>query len=359
MEVLLYILFFFLVLIKFFGYKDKIQPFFFKNFLGIFFFIFIFWNLDYFDDKYNYSYMFNNIDDYKTDFVFRELVKISHLFNFDFQDLYNFHIIIIACFAVTFISKFTNNILFVLIIIITYRFVDYGNQIRYYMGFFIALHAIYYAFNAQKYKYIALSILAILSHSSLIIICIIPFFKHIFLSFTPKKVIIINLVLFISLSLLVSVISYIFPQFIKYFVNESGKSSLLGGLFDLFPIILICYSFFKNHEYIKRRISFINNDSSYRFLYILSSFSFAFISCGILFRIVADRFVYSFSVVWLCYLFYSLKYYDLKLLTSQRLKIVSIFVVLICWFYFSPLLFLDNSFYLNEALKMLNISVYE
>ncbi|GAA4146821.1 hypothetical protein GCM10022216_32190 [Sphingobacterium kyonggiense] len=342
---------------KYFIYPNSVKQKGFYGILGLFLFMSIYWDIKYFDDMYNYQFMFNNIDSYSTDFMFTYLVTVANNIGWEFQDLYNFHIFIIGLFFTLFAIKFSNNIIFIVILICAYRYIDYGNQIRYYMGYFLVLNALYeYMVKDRKGIAVFLATLGILSHSSLIVICIIPFIRNFLLNLTLKRLIIINIILLISFSFLILIISSAFPQFIKYFIDDKGKSSIIGGVFELLPLILIIWLLFTNHYRILKSLPNILENSVYKFLYTLCIFSFLFISTGLVFRILAIRFVFSFSIVWISYLLFTLNLYKGSERSTQRIKILSVFLILILWFYYASLFILGSSYNLEEALKMLNIN---
>lgn len=354
------ILFFTLMLLgftKFFTSPNSTQNKLFFGVIGVLVFVSIYWNIEYFDDMYNYQYMFNNIDSYNTDVIFTSLVRLANRIGLTFEDLYNFHIVIMALFFCLFASRFSNNIIVILALICVFRYVDYGNQIRFYMGFFFILNALYeYLVKERKISSIILAILAILCHSSLVVLLLIPFFKDFLFKLSLKRTIIINIILLVFFNFLTLIISNIFPQFLKYFTEEKGKSSIIGGVFELFPLIFVVWLIVSTHNYVFRVNRSFYDNNNYRFLYTLCNFSFLFISTGLVFRILANRFVLSFSLVWICYLLYTLNMYKKGDVLIQKFKIVTYFVILIFWFYYASLFVLGSSYNLEEALKMLQIN---
>ena len=313
----------------------------------------VFWNITYFVDRYNYEVMFNNIDSYDTDFIYRVLSLVAQNYGWSFDDIYLFHIVFIAFFCVLFIARFTSQVLFIVLMLCIFRYVDFANQIRYYLGFFIALNALYLLI-AKRYFGIGafLSVIAILSHFSLILLFLILFFYKLLAKFKLKFIIMFNIIILFSMSMIMKFVNYLFPSYFKYFDNPDGQSSILGGLFDAFPAIIVFFLVFFNHKKVNGD-EIMSRDKKYKFLYSLSVFSFFFISIGFLFRIVADRFVLSFSVVWLLLLVYSIKYHAPSNWFKQKCLIFINVLVMILWFYFSSYFLFGDGYYFNEALLML------
>lgn len=319
-------------------------------------FLTVFWNITYTNDRYNYEVLIANLDDYDTDFIFKSIVLFGNNYNWQLEEIYHFHILIMAILCILFIANFTNRILYIVLFICIFRFVDYANQIRFYFGFFIALNSLYlWHVKQSKLFSLFLAILAILSHSSLIIVyLIIPIYK--FLSNVPvKKMMIYLLVSSLMLQVIVGTAISFFPQFAKYFIKADGKSSLLGGVFDALPLFYIFALIITNHKLLIKSGSYLIGDKKYIFLYALSIFSFLLIPYGIFYRIVMDRFIFSFCIVWLCLLVYSLRSYPRGDVGTQKFKIVIFSISSIIWFYYASYFFLNKGFYLKEALMMLEL----
>ncbi len=356
MTISIFITFAIIGLIEFYSNKSIVKYNFIPFIATVSFFLLFFWNLSYFTDKYNYEVMFDNIDAYNTDFLYTTFVKFWHKNNWDFDKLYRFHILIISIFFASFIFKFTRRGVFVVLIICCFRFVDFGNQIRYFFGFFIALNALYYFIVGKKYLLASiLGVISILSHSSLIILYIIPLLYKWISQLTIKKILLLNILILTLLGIITTTVLRIFPQFSKYLLNENLKSSFWGGLFDIFPIIFIIWAIFQRHTFFVKNGNMILEDKKYKFLFTISNFAFLFISMGIFYRIFNDRLVFSFSLVWLCYFIYCFEKYPPKKSLYQKNKIILLFSALIGWFYFATYFVLGRNYYLEEALLMLNI----
>lgn len=326
----------------------------FKSILSFILFVSIFSKIDYFNDRYNYEVMFENIELYDTDFIFKFLTSKAHEIGLEFDQIYFLHILVMALFCTIFLSKFTNKVLIIILLISIFRYVDYANQIRYYSGFFIALYSLYLIIVKKKNLLgILLAVISVLSHSSLIILYIIPFLQKLLYRLSLKYIIIINIGIYLFLLFGINVITQLFPDLVKYFINPNFKSSLLGGIFDSIPAILTAILVIKNHIFLKKQNNPILNDPKYKFLYSLSIFSLLFISSGFFFRIIMERYVFSFILVWLSILIYSLNEYPKIKFKKSKILLNSLFII--CWFYFAPHIILGSGFYLEEALLMLGI----
>jgi hypothetical protein len=321
---------------------------------GILMFCLTFWNITYFVDRYNYEVMFENIDDYNTDFIFVISTVFALMYGLSFDDLYQVHILIMAIFCGLLISRFTTKILFVVFMLCVFRYVDYANQIRFYLGFFVGLYSLYLMMVRKKFIIgILFSLFAILSHFSLLVIFVTPVLYKYIEYFHAKRIFFINLLNLMVLGVIINFVSSVFPTYSKYFTDPDGQSSFLGGLFDSFPAIVCAFFIFKNHAEIQGDL-IMKYDRNYRFLYSLSAFSLLCISCGFFYRIVIDRFVFSFSIIWLCYFIYSLKFSKKCQHFIMKVKLLSLSLFISFWFYFASAFFLGTSFYLEEAFMMLN-----
>lgn len=340
--------------VDFFAVKKDDGKSFFKIIGSFILFLSIFWGITYFVDRYNYETMFDNIEDYNTDYIFKLFTAFGYKYGWDFDDIYHLHILVMGAFCTLFVSRFTNKILFIVFFLCVFRYVDYANQIRYYFGFFIALYALYLIITKKKYFFgFVFAIVAVFSHFSLIILFIIPFVYNYLGKVSAKSLFIFNLIVLLFLGVVINLVVDFFPLYAKYFVNAEGQSSFLGGLFDSVPAILMAILVMNNHKKLIKNNSSLILDHKYKFLFSLSIFSFLLISYGILFRIVMDRFVFSFLIVWLCLLIYSLKGYSSTTINTQRKAIFFRSIFIVIWFFYASFFILGRSYYLDEALLML------
>ena len=297
--------------------------------------------------------MYDNINLYQNvDIIFKYLTIIGNKYGLTFDNLYIIHIVVMALFCSVFISYFSDKVLMIIFLISIFRFVDYANQIRYYFGFFIALNSLYFLVVCKKRKFgIVLAVISILSHSSLIILYVIPLITKFLYRIRIKHIILFNIIIYISIELGTGIITYFFPHFIKYFINPEVKSSLLGGLFESVPALIMGALILFNHNFLKRKESELLNSIKYKFLYTTSIFSILLVSSGFIFRIITDRYVFSFIVVWIITLIFSLGEYT-KIQFRKSTILLSSFLIII-WFYFSSYIFFGSGFYLKEVILML------
>ncbi|MFV0270971.1 MAG: EpsG family protein [Macellibacteroides fermentans] len=312
-------------------------------------FCLVFFPIRYTNDWNNYEYITNNINDFNTDYVFTEITKYAISKGYSFIDIYQFHIVMIGIFLIIFLSNFTHKIILIVLILITYRYVQYANQIRYYLGFFIWLYGSYCLLvNKKKLKGITLLSFSLLSHSALLALFIfLPLYKY-FKYITLRKQIIFYTCQIFLIPLVISISSAIFPQFSKYY-SETQTSSIAGGLLYALPAILILIYI----TYISQKNKHNNNEPKYYFLYSLSMFSFLLLPISLYYHLLMERYIYSFTVIWLTYVLYIHGESNKKKSISYLSSILFISLIVILWFYFAPNV-IGDTFYIKEVILMQN-----
>jgi len=317
--------------------------------LGIIFSIILFYSIflgvtDTTDWK-GYEYIFQN-KEMPIDFLFRYLSYKGDEFNFGFKLIYQLHIILIGVMLIHFISKFNSNIFFIVSFILLILFVPLANQIRYFLALALYLNAIYYYCVKEKYfLFFFIATLSILSH-----IAIIPLYLFVPLFMIKSYKIFIRYSIIISLITFLSVVSLFktgllpiafFDHFNAY-IDSDHKSSILGGLFYLVPIILI--GFLLKSELNKlTKLKILEFDKDFKFLVRLTIFSYIFIPGAIFMQILASRYSMALFFVWIILFLKISSYYNLK---GRIKKFTIIFIVqwfYICYIYFIPILFFDSS----------------
>ncbi len=308
-----------------------------------------------------YVLLFEN-KEAKVDPIFRYLSTIFKGFGYKFEQLYQFHIIIISLIFINFVRKVNNNIFFVFGAYIILYFVPITNQIRYYLAFALFLNACYYLYVDKKIKLsIILFILSILSHSAISLL-----FLFLILNKASKKIGYVKLLMISSISL------FVFSFFLQtigivdmlnkygtYFSNE-GTGSLLGGLFNIFPYITLLIVLYNNNKSIIKRKPYLIKDSIYILLYRLSMYSIVFIPISLYFQILSHRYVLPFTVVWLClYLYpYQKSKNQVKVLQQMWLVFFVFFVLFFYNYFLSEFIFGEKSLYLIQFEQEFNSIPY-
>lgn len=306
-------------------------------------------------DKYNYEIMLLNIDDYSTDFLFTKIAEYALIYNHGYDNVYLFHIIIEAFLLSLFINKYTNRPFFVLSIFMMLNIVNVANQLRFFLGFAMFLYAIS-IYNKNKIFYYILGITAVLSHASLIICFLYVPIRKVLLKINIKTYLILFIFIFISIPIMQIVVSIILPQFTKYF-ESSNTSSWLGGVFTIFPVLLFVFRImFINEKLVKKHNVIVLNEK-YKFLFSLSLFSFLFMPLSIYYHVFAHRFLFTFNMIWTCFLLKVNFEVPKSLLYISRREILMLNLFLIVWFYYATELLLDYNYYLDNLKVMLGVKI--
>lgn len=312
--------------------------------------IYVFFNITYTSDWYNYEYMFDNIDDIDTDFLFRFSTLIADKYNYTFVEIYRFHILLIGILMIRFITYFTPNILLLSIIVIVYNYVSFANQIRYFFAFFLFLVATYkYIVDNKRLQPLILIVLSVLSHTGVIPLYFLLLFYNYIKKISTKKLLILIVSVSIALPLIIEISSKLLPQFSGYYSSEM-RSSFAGGLLYILPVILIYILLIKKNASLIKNNDPLIYDSKYLFLYSLSILSILFVPVSFFYQIIMFRYIISMGIVWLILLVYVNQnvinnFYIL-------LYVLAFSSLMILWFYFAPNL-VGDYFYIKEAILMI------
>lgn len=316
--------------------------------LSLLLFYHAFLPISYTCDWNGYERMFYGLG-IERDLLFTWLSNVFINFGFDFQDLYKFHIYIIGILLILFVIKFTDNPLFVIIFLIFYRYVQYSNQIRYYLGFFLYLYGTYLILvKKNKPLGLILYVVSLCSHSGIITLMLFPLIYKYIIKTNRRLQILYLLLAFLAWNIFIVATDIIAPQFSKY-ISIDQEASFSGGLLYMLPVILIYFIIAKQNA--RQKI----NDEKYNFLYGLSLFSFMFIPFGIKLLIIFERYICSFSIIWILYFLYNYynKVFSEKVKLKDRIYPVIVLLLafsLISYFYFAPFIAGDK-FYFLEAVK--------
>lgn len=298
----------------------------------------------------------------KTDYIFRLFSRIFKIFNLEFEQLYQLHIILIGLILINFIRKTNNSIFLVFGVYSIIYFVPIINQIRYYLAFALFLNTCYYLYVDKKTKLsIILFILSILSHSAISLLFLFPILNKV-----SKKIGYVKLLMISSISL------FVFSFFLQtigivdmlnkygtYFSSE-GTGSLLGGLLNIFPYITLLIVLYNNNKSIIKKKPYLIKDSIYILLYRLSMYTIVFIPISLYFQILSHRYVLPFTVVWLClYLYpYQKSKNQVKVLQQMWLVFFVFFVLFFYNYFLSEFIFGEESLYLIQFKESFNSIPY-
>lgn len=292
------------------------------------------------------------------DFFFKFLSSAFKNIGLQFEQLYQFHIILISLLFINFIRKVNNSIFLVFGIYAILYFVPITNQIRYYLAFSLFLNGCYYLYVDKKNKLsLVVFTLAVLSHSA-----ILGLLLFVVLNKFSKKIGYIKVLIITSLSLLgisfflqvIGVVSYL-DKYAVYFSKESA-SSFLGGLFNIFPYIILLTLIYYNYQKTIKKNLFLKEDVLYTLLYKLTMYTIVFIPISFYFQVLSHRYVIPFIVVWICLYLYPFQYLKNQVKSLQKIWLI-FFVFFLLFFYnykFSEYILGEKSLYLTEFIKSFN-----
>ncbi|MCE1156219.1 MAG: EpsG family protein [Bacteroidales bacterium] len=224
------------------------------------------------------------------------------------------HIFFVATYTVLMImliSKFTDQILLVVVLYLAVVYLFYSTQIRFFMGYYAMSLAFYYWFVENKRRMaLFFMVFAVLNHASLLFL--LPF---IYFFTVDVEVLIRRVALFLSLIVIVYFISSFFLTdetqdivFLTYLASAEHESSLLGGLFSFLPWFI---SFFLIHLYAKRKISeypSLLQDKKFQYLYRFMIISITFIGISLERQVVGQRFIIPSAIFQIMLLLYIARY---------------------------------------------------
>lgn len=295
---------------------------------------------------YDMYYSFYDWSYDKTDFLFRNLIDIYRDNSWGFHSLYQTHIIAITLLFCFFISRFSSNFFYILLIFVALIFTPYINQIRYYFAFPCFLLASYYLlYNRKLILFFLFAVLGVLSHSAITLLYV----YFLFYLFTPEKyyapILKFGTVILFVLSYLISTtgLMEVFEHFGEYMKDEN-QSSVLGGVFNILPTLTLLIPLY----ILDRKYKGDRTDKMYIFLKKTSFFTVILIPASIFMQILGQRYVLPFLVVWLIFFLYLIR--DQKFGTKTNYLIASYFVVLIALilqYTFAEMVF-GESFYYEE-----------
>ena len=259
------------------------------------------WTPDWLVYEHHYSLSYNI-----TEIVFYWLRDLIQFFGGEFKNLHQLYIVLSSVTLVFFISRFTKNVLFVIILFLPCIFVFYTTQIRFYLSFNLVCISLYFWSLKKNLKLgILFFIIAFLNHFSSILFIPMYFISYFNLK-SVKRLVLLSIVP-------VWVIFNYFSSFVQSssfntYVTSDQQSSLIGSVFNLVPYlisILIIELYFKP-KVLKNQNLF--KSKSLIFLLKFSYYSYIFVLVALDYQIFTRRFIYPLLLIQILFV---INYYSL------------------------------------------------
>ena len=361
MTLILYSLVFILILLYFFlgsGNKKLFNVL--SALLGALVFYLFLFNVTYNSDWDNYESIFYGTSDVN-DFLFNYLSNIFFVNRLDYSKLYQLHIVLMGLGFIYFASRFSYSAVFSIIsIYLMFQLIPLSNQIRYYVAFSFFLIAAYNFIVTKNYiVFVVFAIISYLSHSGILSMYpFIYFFYAIKTDKFPLRMVVFSLFAGILLYALTR-INFSFSNHMDDYL-KNDISSLMGGIYNVIIwIFWLLFIYFNNKRLSILNAEAVDSDVKYQFLYKLSMYSIIFIPIGLIIQAFLQRYVLASIIIWLSYVFYSLKYED-SLVHQMKFatKFVFLFIASFLYIFVLPsFVFGTSSTVLIEELFMSNTSL--
>jgi len=296
--------------------------------LGASVFYLVLYNVSSNTDWLGYELMFDGELE-GTDILFNSMVVYAKAVGLKYDFIYKTHIVLIGIGFLYFITRFSWAMIFAVIsTYLLFQIVPVSNQIRYYLAYIATMLALYsLVVEKNNLNFILFAILSVLSHTGILLIY--PFLfiyrrinssQYFTIMFLASLVFGAFVFVFYNISLVV------FARFAYYFA-EDGVSTFFGGLFN--NGIWILWSLYL--VWINRRLSRENDDAlqednQYQFLYKLSMYPVLFYPISFFIQITSHRYIIASLLVWLIFIFYTLRY---ESSVGRQIGAMSRFVVLV------------------------------
>lgn len=339
-------------------FKSKFTYYFFNAILLIIVFYF---TLGVTDTADNYMFKFFYENDWeKTDPMFILLMKVMNHFKYNYYDFYKVHIIIYTLSYYFFISRYTKNIFYVFLVFFVLYYVPYVNQIRYYLAFPFFLLSIHYFIQKRNlFLFILSTILAVTSHSAIILLYgFIPLYYFTTTRFYFKAIFMGSGFIFLVVLVLFQLgIAQEIEHFGDYF-DKGMTSSVTGGMFNALPyFIYITYLWIIDKKYKKNNPDY-ETDKTYLFLSKFSFFSILFIPASFFVQVLGHRYVFPFIIVWIVFHLYTIRNEPprrkfLSFMIGGGVHLLAGLSIYILSYYV-----LGNTFYQDELFKSMNSIEY-
>lgn len=271
------------------------------------------------------------------------------------------HITFICIYTLMYLAlfqRFKTNILITSLLYFSLIFIFYGTQLRFFLGYFAVLLALYFSYNKINFWSILLFIFGILSHYSVALLIPTYFILRIKQDF-HKQILKLSFTVFLGYIVMSQIITILLSgsRFYPY-VSGSLVSSYIGGLFTFLPYLPIYFFIFK---YYKMRIienRSLLDDANFIFLYKMSLIPALFVGIALNTQVIGHRFIMPSLIFPITFFFYRFQ----NINKSNKLKFLIIFLFLYIYIFvhmnFSTAIFLNNTSVIDDISKMINSNKY-
>jgi hypothetical protein len=296
--------------------------------IGVFLFLFLLFDVTSNSDWHVYESIYNGYTK-SNDYLFNLMSELFSTKGYEYNILYQFHILLMGFGFVYFISRFSYSKVFTVITYyLLFQVVPLSNQIRYYVAFAFFLMAAYNLIIKKRIAiFVILAIISILSHSAILLM-----YPFIYLYYKvdhnkfPKTVILCGAIVGVS-SYVVYLSGLFFSSIFGSYLEADHLSSLGGGLYSAsIWFFWLLFIYLKHKRLFKQNSEIIKGDVKYQFLYKLSLYCLVFVPTCLVIQILSHRYILASIIIWLTFVLYTLEYEKTLIL---RLRSISVLLVLI------------------------------
>ena len=247
--------------------------------------------------------------------------------------------ILTGVFFVNFISKFTKNTVFIVIMLVLLSYVPLANQIRYFLGFSIFLNGYYYL-NKRVLLGIFLLCLSVTSHTGILALILVS---------CPAVLIKSSKALIVwSIFVTIAIILFFRPilssvglnqERLEIYLGSAYSTSLLGTLFQVLPVIVLSFlslSLFRN------RLATLTDSEESFILLRLGLVSLVFLPLSFLSQIFFWRYSFALLFVWPLLVMCLKQNSSLRMTLSATRYLYIMQLVLHVYYWLLPILILDS-----------------
>jgi len=238
-------------------------------------------------DWYYYEYYYS-IGGKQGMYIFNIISNMLKNHGYNYNAVHLVYTTITSGLLIYFITRFTNRVLFVVVIFLPSMFVFYTTQIRFYLAYFVIINALYqyYVMN-RKILSIIMIIVALLTHyATMIIMPLFYIINHDIQQYNARAKIytIIPIIVFLILT------SYLTNnQVVNDYFVDSYQSSILGSTYSFLPYMLL---FILSKKWLNNMLGEVR-DFKLDFLYKVIYFPYLLFPIAFAYQIIGRRFIYS------------------------------------------------------------------
>lgn len=315
------------------------------NIIAFIIIVFPFWGIHYTNDWEGYSYTFSH-PIFSRDLGFSLLSLGFTSYGFEYQDLFKFHILLIAISYLNLNRSVRLNPVILSIVLLIFYYVQIANQIRYYLAYPLILYSTYLLYNKKIFSSLLIISVAFTFHKSVIIVLGIYILYFLSYSINSKHS---QIILILLGNLLIGfAVGYIQRFDAQYEEYQTQVSSLLGGIFNSIPLIIAIALIYKFNIIISRKESHLFKNHKYKWLYIISVGTCVFFYAGLQMQVLTNRFIAPLLPIWIGYYMFIKTHTHIK--SIDRLAAKYMWTMIICLFLWkflvTPFLGLDS--YISE-----------